>query len=110
MGNLRSHNTSSLYHDRILDWNCICKLGNQVDSMFDICTLQTLVCIGKGRINLVLNIAGFVDKIHQLPDQDVSFFVHQIVALLCQCQRIFGKHQISFCGKCTRIHEIPPFI
>lgn len=53
----------------------------------------------------LLNLFCLINQIHQLTDQNISFLVHQLISLIRKCQRIFCKNQISFCGKCTWIHN-----
>ena len=109
MGNLSPHNASRLYGDGILNRHCVGQKLHIADAVFDIGALEAAVRVGKGCVDLFLNRPRFVDQIHQFPDQDISFPVHQVIPLFCQCKRVLGQHQVSLCRKCTWIHEIPPF-
>ena len=51
--------------------NRIGELRDHIDPVLDIGTLQALVGIGKGAVDLILDIPGFVDQRHQLADQDI---------------------------------------
>ena len=86
MGDFCSHDTARLDRDRILDGHGVCQKLNCADPVLNIGALQTLICIGEGRIDLILYIAGLIDQIHQLADEDIPFSVHQVVALSGKCE------------------------
>src|SRR5699024_1636428 len=44
-------------------------------------------------------------QLHHLFDEDVSLFVHQLVSLAGESERVFGWYQISLGGKGIRIHK-----
>ena len=52
VGNLGSHNTSGLNGDGVFNRNGIGNLRDHVDTMLDIGTLQALIRIGKGAVDL----------------------------------------------------------
>jgi len=105
MWNLRSHDTSCLNDDGILNGNRIRNLGDRIDSILYIRLLQTLIGISESTIDFLLDRPGLIDQLHQLPDQDIPFLVHQFIPLLRKRKRIFRKHQVSFCRKCSWIQS-----
>ena len=56
---------------------------------------------------LMKNIAPYIHE--QFPDQDISFFIHQIVTLFCQCKRVLGCDQISFGREFSWVHNLTTF-
>ena len=75
------------------------------DSILYIRLLQTLIGISESTIDFLLDRPGLIDQLHQLPDQDIPFLVHQFIPLLRKRKRIFRKHQVSFCRKCSWIQS-----
>ena len=92
MGDLCPHDTARLDRNGILDRHGVGEQLYVADTVLDICTLETLVGIGESSVDLFLDRARFIDQIHQLADQDIPFFIHQVIALFCKCQRILRKH------------------
>ena len=92
LARLGSHDTPGLHLQRVFDRNGKCQLLNFADSMFDIGTLQAGVCFCKCRIDLFLNIFCLIDQSHQFFQKNIPLLIHQIIALMRQCQRVFGKH------------------
>ena len=95
MWNLCSHNTSGLYTNGIFNWYSECKFLYPADSHLNISALQARICLGKCGIYLFLDAFCLIDKSHQFFKKYISFFVHQFIALIGKCQRVFCKHQIS---------------
>ena len=109
MWNLCSHDTSCLNLYRVLDRNCIGKFFYLTNPMLDIRPLKACIRSCKCCINLSLNIFRLIDQIHQLTNQDISFFIHQIVTLFCQCKRVLGCDQISFGREFSWVHNLTTF-
>ena len=108
--NLRTHDTSGLDTDRILNGNCIRNRLYGINTDFHICPLQRPICLTEGHINLRLDTLRFVDQVHHFTDQDISLLIHQIKSLERKSQGILGKDQISLGREGIWIHKIPPFI
>ena len=104
------HDTSRLDHYGILNGNRVSNLRDRADPVLNIGSLQALIRIGKGAVNLFLDAPGLVDQFHQLADQNISLLIHQLISLPGKGQRVFRQHQISLGRKCTRIHNVPPFL
>ena len=92
MGDFRAHDAPCLNSDRILDRHSVCKQFNVADTVFDIGPLKALIRIGERCVDFLLDRARLIDQIHQFADQNISFFVHQVIALFCKCQRILRQH------------------
>ena len=107
--NFRSHDTPGFDADGILHRNGIGDRLHIVDSHFHIGGLQFGVGLAKSAVDLGLNILGLIDQVHQLTDEDIPFFVHQVKALSGQRQGIFGENQVPLGGKCIWIHSNPPY-
>ena len=86
MRNFSSHDTACLDRDGIFDRNRIGEKLDCADSVLDIGTLKALISIHESRINVLLDRPGLFDQIHQFPDEDISFFIHQVVSLTGQGQ------------------------
>ena len=86
MRNFSSHDTACLDRDGIFNRNRIGEKLDCADSVLDIGTLKALISIHEGRINVLLDRPGLFDQIHQFPDEDISFFIHQVVSLTGQGQ------------------------
>ena len=110
MRNLRSHDASGLNLNRILDWNRIGEFFDLTDPMLDIRSLKTCIRSCKCRIDLFLNILRLIDQIHQFTDQNISFFIHQIIALFRQRKRVLGCDQISFGREFSWVHNLTTFL
>ena len=51
-----------------------------MNAKLNIGLLQSLVGSGEGGVDFRLDIFCLVNQSHELPDQDIPFFVHQAVA------------------------------
>ena len=84
-------------------------MGNLVyksDTDLHVSFLQGCIGSAEGFIDLSLDILCLVNKLHHFTDQDITLFVHKLIALSGKSQRIFRKYQISLGGKGIRIHKI----
>ena len=76
------------------------------DSNFHICLLKRRVSGTEGLIDLGLNVLCLINQLHHFTDQDITLFVHKLIALFGKSQRVFCKYKISLGRKGIRIHKI----
>src|SRR5699024_5007701 len=76
------------------------------DADFHICFLKSGVGGTESNIDLRLDIFGLIDKLHELPDKNIPFFIHEVEALSGKSQGILCQYQVSFSGKGIGIHII----
>ena len=103
---LSSHDTPGLDPDGIFYRNGMGDLIYKSDSDLHVCFLQSSVGSAESLIDLGLDILCLVDQLHHFTDQDITLFVHKLIALFGKSQRVFCKYEISLGWKGIRIHKI----
>ena len=105
-GDFRPHDASEAHINRFIHNNCPGNGLNIVDPHPDVGALQRRIRRSVSLIDRALNALCLFDIFCQLTDQDISFFIHELIALPGEFQRVPGPYQVPFCRDLIRIHSI----